>query len=289
MQIDFIGCTSAGKSTLIKNIIQTGRDQGIDALTREEFILRRIHLDWLRGHWPRMFMLDLVALLTCLRTWRGDRARYRFVVRSLAALPIAPLQKFYLLRNVLRRLGVHEVIRRHSRPDQLILVDEGTLQIAHNLFVHPTGQQLAGPPADLAAFVALMPLPDVVVYVRQPAPILLARTRQRGHRRLVHASDVAIAAFIQQATQVFDRLSQEPALAGRLLIVDNGQTVTPAGDPDSAALALAAQIIQESITHQAPLPVPTGQASGQPMQDPARAEAFPGDAPPTPLGMESAK
>lgn len=245
MQIDLVGCTSAGKSTLAKNILHACREQGMDIVLGDDLVLSAVRLGWVKSSLLRKGLVNLAALCACLVTWRSNREIYAFAARHLLQLPIAPLEKFYTLRNVLKRVGIHEIVRRREAGQQVILIDEGVLQSAHSLFVHVSAQVKAD---QLSAFADLVPLPDVIVYLRQPETLLIDRTLKRGHKRIPDGSSDSVSRFIRQAIAMFDELARFPAIASRLLVVDGSQSVKMvAQHPDNPAIALAWQIIQSGL------------------------------------------
>jgi hypothetical protein len=151
-----------------------------------------------------------------------------------------------LLRNVLKKIGIYEIIRFRGASRQIILVDEGVLQAAHNLFVHSAVQVKM---ENLATFAQLIPLPDVIVYLRQPESLLIDRTIKRGHKRIPDRSYSNVVPFIRQAVDTFDKLVQNPAVERKLLIVEGGQNVTVAASyQDNPLFGLALKIIQNGIT-----------------------------------------
>jgi thymidylate kinase len=245
VQIELIGCTSAGKSTLATDILQACRKQGLDVFLGNDFVLRQARLNWIKGHLLRKLLVNLAGLFASLVTWRTNFKIYRFATQLLFPLPIARLEKLNLLRNVLKKIGIYEIIRFRSTDRQVILVDEGVLQAAHNLFVHGSVQVKA---EHLATFARLIPFPDVVVYLRQPESLLIDRTMTRGHKRIPDCSYGNVAPFIERAVATFDQLVQRPEVESKLLVVDGGQTATmAANNEDDPIMGLALEIIQSGF------------------------------------------
>lgn len=241
MQIELTGCTNAGKSTLAADIRRSCREQGIDILLGEEFVLAQYRLNWVKNRLARRLLLNLAGLLASLTSWRRHRQFYLFAIQVLFQLPISSVERFGLLRNILKRTGVCEIIRSRKTGQQVILVDEGPLQAAHNLFVHVSAEAA---PGDLVAFAGLVPLSDVVVYLKQPEGLLIDRTMKRGHKRIPDGSYGKVARFIKRATAVFDELVQQPAVKNRVLVVDGTQKVAAGiGDQNGRTMDLAASII----------------------------------------------
>jgi thymidylate kinase len=116
----------------------------------------------------------------------------------------------------------------------------------------------------LSTFVELAPLPDVVVYLKQPEGLLIDRTMKRGHRRIPNRSYGKVARFIKQAVATFDKLVQHPAVENKLLIIDAEQDVVMAtNDQDDPIIALALKIIKSGVTNDATLtPIETTLAPG---------------------------
>lgn len=240
--IEFIGCTGAGKSTLTGRLLRQCRDRGLDAWMGYDFVLRQVRLEWVKGRAPRGLIVSLVALCACQATWRSNRQFFRFVFQAIWRLPaeVAWLEKLDICRNVLKNIGIYEIIRRRAGDRQVVLLDEGPLQTAHYLFVHVSVEPNM---ADLATFIGLAPLPDAVVYVTESEAVLAERTLARGHKRIPAGSQAHVRRFVRRAVEVFDSLAQRLALAGGLLVVENGRArVAGLAEPDDRPLALALQM-----------------------------------------------
>jgi hypothetical protein len=119
-------------------------------------------------------------------------------------------------------MGIHEIIRRHAGGDRVVLVDEGSLQAAHNLFVHLS---VGVNPGDVARFAGLVPLPDIAIYVKEDEHVLIERTMARGHKRIPGRSKAQVEVFVKRALQTFEVLARQPALVDRLLVVSPEQDV----------------------------------------------------------------
>ena len=248
MQIELIGCTSAGKSTLTRSILQACHEQGPGILSGNDFVLKQVRLNWVKSHLPRTLLVDLVALFVCLVTWRSNLKFYLFATRLLFQLPIPRLERLNLLRNVLKKIGIYEVIRIRSTDQQVILVDEGVLQAAHNLFVHVSVQMKT---EDLSTFAELIPLPDAIIYLRQPESRLIDRIMKRGHKRIPDHSHGNVVRFVKRAVTTFDQLVQHPAVESRVVVVDGSQDAIMATNytrEQDPIMRLALKIIRSGFT-----------------------------------------
>ena len=183
----------------------------------EEFVLDQCRANWVRHRPVRKLLINLAGLFASLMTWRNNRKFYFFATKILFQLPSPWFERLNLLRNVLKRTGVAEIIRVRGTSQEVILVDEGALQTAHNLFVHLTIER---EPGQLAAFAGLVPLPDAVIYLKQPEQVLVGRTLARGHRRIPDPSQARVGRFVKQAVAMFDELVAYPAVKDRTMVLD---------------------------------------------------------------------
>ncbi|MCB0064661.1 MAG: hypothetical protein KDE19_21205 [Caldilineaceae bacterium] len=243
MRIELIGCTSAGKSTLIAQLRRTVATQPFPVVTGYDYVLQQCGLGWVQPHKVRMALLNTVALIACLLDLGTYWRALRYAQQIIAQLPatVSWGTKLNLARLVMRNLGIDTLLRWFTRRDTqtLVLADEGTLQAVHYLFVH-----LAAPPdlEAVARWVTLVPLPDLVIHLQQSPAVLIERTVARGHGRIAEPTVAQVTCFIERAVAVFDRLTAHPLLHGQLLAVDAAQASTL--DP-SAVQRLAVQTMQQ--------------------------------------------
>lgn len=244
IQIELIGCTSVGKSTLAKGILQACQDQGIHALMGDDFVLKQVKLNWIKSYLVRTLLVDLFSLIACLLTWPKNFGFYLFVIRFILQLPtaVAWFEKMNIARNTLKKIGIYEIIRRRGADKQVVLLDEGTLHTAHYLFVHVSGELIT---VDLSTFVRLVPLPNVVIYLQQDEAVLVERTLARGHKRIPDGSPTQVERFIKRAITTFDSLVQASAIKSRLLVVNSGSKITIASDyQNDPSLVIALKILR---------------------------------------------
>jgi hypothetical protein len=247
VQIELIGCTSAGKSSLAQKILKSSRQNGLKLAGSYDFVLRWAHLDWIRRHPTRMLALNLIALGACLYTWRRNLAFYRFLTGAILKLPpeVHPVEKLKIARIAARNVGIFEIVRRNSSDGLVVLADEGTLHIANYLFVHVSA---APDLKDLETFIGLAPIPDAAIYLKQPETVLTSRTQMRGHKRIPADAPVLVERFIQNSLAVFERLAECPSLEGRLLIMEGEDRIrTPWGASENPQLEIARQIVELGI------------------------------------------
>ena len=119
----------------------------------------------------------------------------------------------------MRKIGTHEIIKRHNH-DRIILVDEGMVLSAHVLFVFTrslTSQE------DIEKFASLVPLPELVVYIKAPVESLVQRSLQRSDARkeMRSKNHMLVEKYISRAAEMFDRLTQTKQIRDRVLIAAN--------------------------------------------------------------------
>jgi thymidylate kinase len=245
MQIELTGCTTAGKSTLARKILQICREWNINAVMADDFALRRYRLGWVGAGMTRILVLDLLSVIACLLTVGRNWRFYAFATRVVFRLGTPWLERANIIRNVLKKVGIYEIVRRSDHTHEIVLVDEGTLHAAHNLFVHVTAEPNLG---ELATFGSLVRLPDVVVYVRQTEPMLVRRTLKRGHKRIPGGSPLKVKLFIRRAISTFEVLGECPSLKERWLVVDGQRRRTlERDDVSDSPMALISRIINAAI------------------------------------------
>jgi hypothetical protein len=250
IHVELIGCTGAGKSTLLTQMLRACHDRGIEAWAGDDFVLSRVGAHRLTSRVARTLLVDSLSLLACLRSGHRNRHICLFAMRVVWRVPAPRLQKLNLARNVMKKIGVYEIIRaRKSRPG-VVIVDEGTLHAAHNLFVH-----LSVPPNrdHVATFADAVPLPDVAVHVAQRPSVLIERTLARGHSRIPARNRVDVECFVLRALVTFETLGQHPAVESRLVRVNPGaRTVAaPSGSADPRLAAVANLVRQGLATNAA--------------------------------------
>lgn len=227
MHIELIGCTSAGKTTLTRKIVDIAKSQDVNIILGDDFVLEKFHLDRIKSEFVRRRLLEVCAIYVCLRHWKRYRQFCRYVWMVVSQVPGSRFYRFNLVRIVLRKIGIYHLINGYGSENQLVLVDnEGIIQAAHNLFVH-THNKLNG---NISAFIEEAPLPDMVVYLWQPQSILMERTLRRGHPRIQKRSESKVRFFVEQANDTFEKLKTLPRIAERLLLID-GQKKTVTKPP----------------------------------------------------------
>ena len=223
MHIELVGSTSAGKTTLAKEMVVAGKRSGIKVYLSDDFLLEQMHLNWVKNDFIRRRLVEFFAFAVFLRHPAKYNEFVTFVFREGKISSGSWLYKVNRIRNVIRKIGIFEFITLRSNSHQVVLADnEGLLQGVHNLFVH---QNSHADETKIAKYVELIPLPDVILFLRQDETILVSRTLKRGHARVDGSSPEKVTHFIRQAIAVFDELIAVPKIQERLLVVDGEKNI----------------------------------------------------------------
>lgn len=218
MIVEFVGSTGAGKTTLASEVQRKLAEQ---APVVSSFDLAADLLGLRRVTHPtaRNLIQDLVGLPFFLWSLRRHRAFVSFALKTLAREFKFSFVTVNYLRSIVRKIGMYELIKRYNH-GQIVLVDEGTVLSAYLLFVYArdiSSQQ------ELEKFASLVPLPDLVVYIKAPMDSLVQRSLQRSDpRREMRSKDPkAVEEYVRRAAEMFDRLTQTERIRDRVLVVAN--------------------------------------------------------------------
>lgn len=247
MQVEIIGCTSSGKSTLLDGVLQYCHAQKINAIRGDDFVLRFAHLNWIRGHYPRTIAIDIISFLSASINALKHATFIVLVFKIVFGFPseIGWLVRLNILRNTIKKLGIYEIVLRFGSNTEIVLLDEGTIHTAHYLFVNHYSE----PPGDvLSAFGRSAPLPDIAIYLKREARVLVARTLARGHNRIPGNSPVLVERFIDSALKTFEMISRDPNVQPILFTVDEDNAITiPTSGPIDFSDQTVLSILQAGL------------------------------------------
>jgi len=236
--VEFIGSTGAGKTSLIAEVKR--RLEGrVQVRSSYEKVAAPLGLDGVSHPSVRNLLQELLGFPWFLGSLGHNRAFLVFALDMLKRQARFSIFTFNILRSLERKLGVHALLR--SREDgTVVLVDEGTLLAAHNIFVFSEAEYSGG---EIARFASLVPLPDLVVYIKVPVESLVQRSMARRDppREMGAREAGTVRRYIQRAVEMFDRLVQAGRIRERLLVVENC-------DAPGAGLPAAAEQVVDHIT-----------------------------------------
>ena len=245
--VEFTGLTGAGKTTLQDAVKKALADQGIVARNAHDIILARYGLNLARHPKLRSLLVHVVAFLPF---WRYTLTRKGLALSALAIRATIRdsggfLVALNLLRNVAKRIGVHVLLTgrlRQSEEIDFAICDEGTLHIAHNLFVNTDP---APDPSEIVHFAKIVPKSDIIIWVKGTKEQSIESILQRGHSR-VEASTDAVRAFVEHGNLTFSVLCSEDLIQERLFTIDN---VFDSAIDKSFSIRDRAQTVAEFLRH----------------------------------------
>jgi deoxyadenosine/deoxycytidine kinase len=217
MIVEFIGSTGAGKTTLAAGV-RAGLARHVGVASPFEVLANRGWLAGLRHPTTRNLVQEIVAFPWFVRALASHAMFIRFVITRILQNARLGLQPLHYVRSLERTLGVHEVLRR--RPfGGVVLVDEGTLVTAHNLFVFGSRSP---DPCELATFADLVPRPDVVVYVRAPVASVVERAMARPDppREMRSQDRAEVERCARRAAAVYESLARALRIKHPVITVD---------------------------------------------------------------------
>jgi thymidylate kinase len=225
MQVELTGVTGVGKTTLIPIIKTLLAERGILAEESDTAILKFYHLNFIKFPAIRSVLIHFfvfVPYLVHLKQSKGLEL-LKFCINALK-LNISEWAMFlYMLRNCYVQLGINQWLQQmknypHQKnlPWDVILVDQGSLQIAHTLFVHPNYSPKS---EDIINFRRLVPQPDIAIWIVSDLEKSIQCTLKRGHKR-VKSDRASAQAFVESAYQTFETLFSSYEVSAKFLKVD---------------------------------------------------------------------
>ena len=218
MIIEFIGSTGAGKTTLISEV-QRRLSQTTVLATSFDVIASPLGLQRVTHLTIRNLIQEIVGFPFFIGSLYRHKAIIVFILRMLARQASFSFFTINNLRSLERKIGVDEIIKRRQH-DKIILVDEGPLLLAHNVFVYSGAHYTC---EEITRFASLVPLPDIIIYIKAPMEILVQRALQRTDppREMRSRDRELIEKHINRALKMFDQLIAAENIQARLLIVEN--------------------------------------------------------------------
>lgn len=218
MIIEFIGSTGAGKTTLISEV-QCRLAEQAQAVTSFDLIAGLLGLRRVTHPTVRNLIQDFVGLPFFIGSLYQHRAFVIFALKTLARHKSYTFFTVNYLRSIVRKIGTYEIVKRYNH-NRIILVDEGTVLSAHILFVFTStiySQE------DIEKFARLVPLPELIVYIKAPMDSLVQRSLQRSGapKEMRSKNQMLVEKYVSRAAEMFDQLTEIKPIRDRVLIAAN--------------------------------------------------------------------
>jgi len=217
MIVEFIGTTGSGKTTLIskvhRRLAETARVTTSSDLATNLLGLKNVTNPTLQ---------NLEQELLSLPFFIGSLYKYneylRYTIKLFWPNSGFSMQTFHNLRSLERKIGMYEISKILGK-DQVILFDEGRTLALH-MFASTDNTYT---PEKIARFIDLLPLPDLIIYVRASVDTIIERTVRRPDppREVDRKNPAQMQAYIKNAVSMFDQLIQAERIYDRLMVVES--------------------------------------------------------------------
>lgn len=217
MIVEFVGSTGAGKTSLISKIHQKLAETTA-VTTQFDWVAAPLGLKSVSHPTMQNLIQEVVAFPFFLGSLNRHKKFLAHTIKTFSDNRKFSIYKINNLRSLERKIGLYEITKRFNR-NQIILVDEGPILAAH-MFVF-TGSSVKD--SEIATFAELLPLPDLIVYIKAPVEVLVRRALQRHDppREMGSKDPVLTEKYIRSASAIFDQLMEVERIKSRLLIVNN--------------------------------------------------------------------
>jgi len=217
MMIEFIGSTGSGKTTLISKV-QYKLAKTTNVTTSFDLAASFLGLRSVAHPTARNLIEEFVGFPFFIRSLKRYKDFLICTYRMFSQNTKFSIHTINNLRSLERKIGVYEIIKSYGN-NRVVLVDEGPMLAAH-MFVFPSAPVIA---SDLAVFADLLPLPDLIVYIRAPIDTLIKRTMRRPDPpRELDINNLALTKnHVEKAVDIFDQLVKIEKIRNRLLVVNN--------------------------------------------------------------------
>jgi hypothetical protein len=204
--IEWVGCSGTGKSTLHKEVYSILLASGIDARKPLEIFLGRTFSKFFINERLQNLFLDFLVLPWTVFSVAKHRHFLKYCLEILQRDYSSFKIKLKLLRSILRKMGLHVFINSFDNAKQPVLIDEGTVHIAHLLFAN--GDKVNVSPNDIKKFCELVPIPDLIIHIMASETEILARTLNRKDKPISDISPASLKRFIALGYDIFKIMNQ---------------------------------------------------------------------------------
>jgi adenylate kinase family enzyme len=218
MIVEFIGSTAAGKTTLAAEV-QQKLNNPTQVVRPLELIIKRLGWQKVTNKTIQNLIQDFIAFPFFILSLFKYRTFLVFALKSLARHANYTLHALNYIRSIIRRIGMYEMAQKYKR-NRIMLVDEGLILSAYLLFVYTRN---AYSQDEIDTFARLIPLPELVVYIRVPVDMLVRRSLQRDdvRKELRSVNKRTVKKHISSAVKMFEQLIETKEIQDKVLIVTN--------------------------------------------------------------------
>ncbi|MCX6078611.1 MAG: AAA family ATPase [Chloroflexi bacterium] len=226
MIVEFIGVTGAGKTTLI-NALRSRLEKTSRVTTSVDLATSLLGFKNVTNLTLQNLEQELISLPIFIGTLSKYHEYLRHTIKLYWRNSGVSMQTIHNLRSLERKIGMYEITKYYGC-DQIMLVDEGPILALH-MFVSAKNTCTL---EEIARFTDLLPLPDLVIYIRASVETLIERTVRRADppREVDLKNPAQMDAYFKNAVSMFDQLSQARNIRDRILVVESHDIAGPGFD-----------------------------------------------------------
>lgn len=217
MIVEFIGSTGSGKTTLISNV-QRRLEETVRVTTSHDLGTRLLGFKNVTNLTLQNLAQELLSFPFLIGKFHEHNAYLMHTFKLFWRNSGFSMQTIHNLRSLERKVGMYEITKKFGK-DQVILVDEGPILALH-MFVSAQNTYTS---EEIARFIDLLPLPDLIIYIQASVDTLIERTLHRPDppREIDQKDPVQMDAYFKNAVAIFDQLIQAENICDRLLILES--------------------------------------------------------------------
>ena len=214
--VEVTGITGCGKTSLIHNTLKYSDQNGLKIAVAEDIIINKYLFRFIKSIRTRSLIVDLVVFPYIFK--KGIFKQISFYCKNIFKSQDPFFIKLNTFRNVVKRMGIYYKLKKIRQNVDLdfILLDEGILHIAHNIFVHEEGKPDI---KELNKFLDSVPLYDKIVLLNATSSNLISTIKEKKHFR-VSFKNRSITNFINNADIVFNEIKQNDRIKPLLFQIE---------------------------------------------------------------------
>jgi len=225
MTVEFVGCSSVGKTTLHRAVYSNLSASKNRVFTPLELFIGKRLSGLIRSERVRNFLLDLLSLPWVLGSLWKHGNFLKFSWKSLREHVDFHWFRLLIFRSILRKVGLFVFLQREKFQDYIVLMDEGPVHVAHLIFNWHTKSGVRNDTdivtsEEIAQFLELVPKPEMIVHVTAPLPVIIQRTLHRKDPPIRGGSEEVLKSYVTQAFNMFRVLCASTMFGDRLFEVE---------------------------------------------------------------------
>ena len=239
MLVEFIGCSGSGKTTLSRQVHAYIKRKAllVDDPMSIRFghrISNRIYSETIKN-----LALEATAIPSILSSHSSKHQQlWSLLYPLIKNNSVSHWERLRLFRSVFRKLGTYQHIATLQYRNRCVLVDEGTIHLAHVIFGR---MKIPVESPEFSSFLELVPLPNLLVWVKSPLSMIKSRLSKRGELPIPDRTAMNRTDFLRKSEKIFQ--STVSHLNGKVRILVANNTCHDTASLGQITESLATQIL----------------------------------------------